>query len=218
MMRLPISALLILLIHASAFADDSRFLTLSLPYDIRVDVPRNWWVITGDLNKSLEAAGEAGANLAGYSIPAGTRVNLFRANSMPRSTFAGISITASDAELTRDELREATPDDLAQATASVKTMMTEVLEMNGRHLIEFDPIKVVEVDGHYGLLISYKKSGSQGPVIVRMTRLVVAEKEISFDLSYRESEKALWKPVVAYVEKSLRFQAHEADAGEGDNR
>jgi hypothetical protein len=72
--------------------------------------------------------------------------------------------------------------------------------------LEFYPIQKTEVSGRPGLLLSYKRSGLHGPVLVRMTRLVVGPKEISLNLSYKESEEGLWKAIIAYIEKSLRIE------------
>jgi len=172
---------------------------------VKVDVPKNWWIISGDLNTNIETAGEAGMNLAGFDVPSGKKVNLFRANSMPKTTYAGIAVNATDADIAANDILGASAPDLTELTPMMKEMMERSLAQGGLSVIEFYPIEKREIDGQPALFINYKRTGPQGPVIVRMTRLVVGNKEISLNLSYRESESVLWKPIIGYMEKSLRI-------------
>lgn len=189
-----------------AQAQDSKFATLSLPLGVRVDVPKNWWILSGDINASIETAGEAAINLIGADLPSGRKTNLFRANSMPKTTYAGIAINASDADIVADDIRGASATDLAELTPMMKEMMQRALSQGGLSVLDFYPIEKRVIDGHPALIVSYRRTGPQGPVIVRMTRLVVGDKEIRLNLSYRESESVLWKPVIGHMEKSLRIQ------------
>ena len=189
-----------------AQSHDTRFAGLSLPLGVKVEVPTNWWILSGDINASIETAGEAAVNLAGLDVRSGRKTNLFRANSMPKTTYAGIAINASDAEVEASDIRAASAADLAEMTPMMKEMMERSLSQVGLSIIEFYPIEKREIDGRPALVISYKRTGPQGAVIARMTRLVVGHKEISLNLSYRESESVLWKPIIGYMEKSLKFQ------------
>lgn len=200
---LPLS--LFALFICSAQSQETHFATLSLPYGVTVEVPKNWWIISGDLNTSIETAGEAAISLAGFDVPRGKKTTLFRANSMPRTTYAGIAINASDADIAAEDIRGASATDLAELTPTIKEMMERSLAQGGLSVIEFYPIEKRDIDGQPALFISYKRTGPHGPVIVRMTRLVFDNREISVNLSYRESEGTLWTPIVGYIEKSLKI-------------
>ena len=189
----------------SVYAQDTNFATLSLPYGVKVDVPKNWWILSGDINKTIETAGEAAVNLAGIEVPTGRKVNLFRANSMPKTTYAGISVYANDSDFSEKDLRSAGATELAELTPKLQEMMNRALSQGNLSVSEFDPVQKAEVSGHPALLVSYKRTGPRGPVIVRMTRLILGPKEISLNLSYNESETVLWKAIIGYMEKSLRI-------------
>jgi hypothetical protein len=183
---------------------DSRFTKLSLPLGVSVEVPKNWWLLNGDYNSSIETAAEAAMNLAGFPLPDGKKVNLFRANSMPRTTYAAIAINASDSELSVAELAAASDADIAALTKDFKEVMQSVFAEQKLKLLDYDPVRKVVINGHPALSITYRRSGPQGPVCVKQTRLVFGKKEIGLTLSYRESEAAIWKPIIGYIEKSLR--------------
>ena len=86
-------------------------------------------------------------------------------------------------------------------------MTQETLSAVGLKVIEFYGVRREFVGGHPALVIEYKRSGQRGAVIVQMTRLYLGgEKEILLDLSYRESEAQIWKPIVQYIRKSLRLE------------
>ena len=71
-------------------------------------------------------------------------------------------------------------------------------------VIRFDGIRREIVDGHPALLIEYVRSGPQGSVVVQMTRLFIGDKEISLNLSYRQSEADVWKPIVDHMRSTFR--------------
>lgn len=192
-----------LVLASLGHAHDSRFATLHLPLGVTVEVPKNWWLLGGDYNATIETAGEAALNLTGFQMPTGKKVNLFRANSMPRSTYAAIAINASDSELSAEGLAAASDAELAKITTTLKDGMQRILAQQDLKLLDFEPVRIVMLDGHYALSVSYRRSGPQGPVSAKQTRLLVGKKEISLNLSYRESEAALWKPIVGYITKSF---------------
>ena len=128
-------------------AEESKFAQLSLPHGVQIKVPKNWWILSGDLNTSIETAGEAALKLSGLEIPLHKETLLFRANSMPRTTYAGISVTASDAEFTSDELGETTPQEIQEATPIMKEVMAKMIAPGGFVLETFEPIELIKVDG-----------------------------------------------------------------------
>lgn len=186
-------------------AQESNFAQLRLPLGVSVEVPQNWRVISGDANRTIQSLGEAALNLAGLQLPRG-RVNLFRANSMPRTTYAGIAINAMDTDISAEELRSATNAEIRELTPLMRDELRRLLPHTNMELLEFSDVRRESVSGHPALVIEYKRSGPQGPVIVQMTRLVVGDKEISLNLSYRESEAVLWKPIVTYIRSTLKVK------------
>ena len=184
-------------------ARGSNFAKLKLPLGVSVEVPKNWRLLDGDINTTIETAAEAAMNLAGIELPRGKKVNLFRANSMPATTYAALAINATDSEINPDELKNASESEIRELSLMMSEMMQKSLSAQNLKVIEFYGVRREYVGKHPALVTEYKRTGPQGPVIVQMTRLFLGEKEISLNLSYRESEAQLWKPVIGYIRKSL---------------
>lgn len=180
----------------------SRFAKLKLPLGVSVEVPKNWWLLDGDINTNIETMAEAAMNLSGVELPKGKKVNLFRANSMPKTTYAAIAINAIDSEVDPNNLKNASEKELREFAPTLSELQQAFSRQN-MQIIEFYPVRREFVGKHPALIIEYKRSGPQGPVIVQMTRLFLGDKEISLNLSYRESEGQLWKPIIQYMRKSL---------------
>lgn len=192
------------LLVASTASAESQFVRFDLPLDISIEVPQNWWLLSGDLNTTIETAGEAATKLAGIDLPSGKKVNLLRANSMPRSTYAAIAVNATDSDILPNEVKSATTHDLKELEQMMAENMRRVIMAGNLEFLESLGLQRREVSGHPALVFSYRRSGPNGPVIVSMTRLFVGSKEISFNLSYRESEGQIWKPIIEYMKQSIK--------------
>ncbi|MEZ5429157.1 MAG: hypothetical protein R2747_23120 [Pyrinomonadaceae bacterium] len=182
---------------------NSKFRKLILPLGVSVEVPKNWWVFDEELNSTLETSAEAALNLANVELPAGKKVNLFRANSVPRTTYAGIAINATDVDIDPALLRIAPLSEIQEFKPEMQENIRESLSVVNQELLEFYDFRREFVGNHPALVIEYKRSGLEGPVIVQMTWLFLKNKKISLNLSYRESEAQIWKPIVQYIRKSL---------------
>ena len=186
---------------------DSKFRKLKLPLGVSVEVPKNWWVFDSDMNSNIETAAEAAMNLSDIELPKGKDVNLFRANSMPKTTFAGIAIIARDSDQDPEVWKNASEEEckevLKELAPEANQNMQETLSAAGLKVIEFYGMRREFIGKHPALVMELKRSGPKGAVIVQTTRLFLGKKEISLTLSYRESEAQIWRPIVQYIRKSF---------------
>ena len=191
-------------VGSSLPARNSRFALVNLPLGVSIEAPKNWRLLDGDLNTTIEAAGEAALSLAGIKLPTGQKVNLFRANSNPPTTYAGIAINATDSDITPAELLAASDAEIRELAPHMHQMLNQGFAAQNLRIIRFDGVRREIVDGHPALVIEYVRSGPQGPVVVQMTRLFIDDKEISLNLSYRQSEAGVWKPLVDHMRSTFR--------------
>ncbi len=182
----------------------SRFALVKLPLGVSIEVPKNWRLLDGDFNTTIEAAGEAALSLVGIKLPTGQKVNLFRANSNPPTTYAGIAINATDSDIPPAELLAASDAEIRELTPLMRQMFDQGFAAQNLRIIRFDDVRREIVDGHPALLIEYVRSGPQEPVVVQMTRLFIGDKEISLNLSYRRSEAGVWKPIVDHMRSTFQ--------------
>ena len=185
-------------------AKDAMFVLVKLPLGVNIEVPKNWRLLDSNSNTTIETAGEAALNLAGINLPTGQKVNLFRANSNPPTTYAGIAINATDSDISPTELLATSEADIRELAPLMHQMFDQGLATQNLRVIQFDGIRREIVDGHPSLVIEYVRSGPKGPVVMQMTRLFIGDKEISLNLSYRQSETDTWKPIVEHMRSTFR--------------
>lgn len=185
---------------------DTKFTKLKLPLGVSVEVPKNWRILDKETNSTIETAAEATLNLTNVDVQSGKKVNLFRANSVPQTTYASIAINATDSEFDPAEFENPSDDELKELTPVLKETLEKSLPKQELKILEFYDGRLEFVNAHPALVIEYKRAGPQGPVIVQMTRLLLKRKEISVNLAYRESEAQLWKPIIQYIRKSLTVE------------
>ena len=184
----------------------SRYIRLKLPLKVSVEVPKNWFILSGDVNASIEAAGEALSKLAGYDLPIGSKVNLLRANAMPSTTYASIAVNATEYDISLDELTSLSGMELKALEQQTSLSMRKSFVGQQNEFLEWLGLERKSVSGHAALVFAYRRSGPDGPVTVSMTQLFVGTKIFSFILSYKESEGSLWKPIIEYMRQSIRVE------------
>ena len=137
-------------------------------------------------------------------LPPGKKVNLFRANSMPKTTYASIAVNATDSDVAPAEISNATKAELKELEVGMAEMMKKVTAVQNLQFLGSLGLDRRMISGQVATVWRYRRSGPNGPVLVTMHRLYIGKKEISFNLAYREAESVLWKPVIEYMSQSIR--------------
>lgn len=185
----------------------TRFTKLLLPLGVSLEVPDNWLVLDGEVNRTIETAGEAAMNLSGIALPPGQALNLFRANSNPPGTYAGISVNISDSEVLPSELLSATQAEIQGLGDYFRQNLDAGLATMDQRILRFDGIRRELISGRPALVIEYVRSDLTGlSVKVQMTRLHVDDKIISLNLSYRESEAGIWLSIIRYIRSTFKVE------------
>lgn len=201
-MKLIIALALVLSLVASG--QESKFVEVRLPHGISIDVPRNWWVISGDLNQTLETSAQAVADLAGVKTM--DKVNLFRANSMPRTMYAAISINFYEGKgASPSEFNSLTSDDLKTINEQLHSETEKGFEVQGVDILDWYGTKKDTIGSKSALTTAYRRSTpGKGPVIVQINTIFTTKDMIRLTLSYREAEGVLWKPVIERIRRSFK--------------
>jgi hypothetical protein len=195
--------ILALVIGANSLqAQNTEFITVKLDYGVYVDVPINWWVISGTLNSTLESYARTLVDLTGMSSGATDKVNLFRANSMPKSTYASIAVNLSPSDVTPAQVIKATQEELQAIATSLSEELRKGIDVKGGG----PTLGKISLDGNPTVQIRYKREGLNGPVVVEMNKIVLPNRVVSLNLAYRESEERIWKLVVQRIRTSFRIR------------
>jgi hypothetical protein len=203
--KLFVLFLLVFIIPDFAFA--SNFIDLKLSRGIELKIPKNWWLLGSELNQAIETSAEAMLDLSSIAQPQGATVTLIRANSMPKSTYAAIGVTSTMPTLNSPfEIASMTKIELQILQSDIYHDLLKILPQGGNQLLNFYGLHRNLISGHPALIHEYRRSGPKGAVIVTVLQIFTSRQEISINLSYRESEQALWRPVINQIRRSITIQ------------
>lgn len=197
-------------ILSSALSDTySNFASVKLPRGIELQIPKGWWLLGADHNRVIQTSVEAAMDLSGIGLPSGQETNLIAANSMPRSTYAAIRVDSTiPPSVTLSEFASITTADVLELEAEMRQNIEKALPLQGNQLIEFIGSRIEKISDHTAIVTEYRRTGTKGPVYVQINLIYTYSQEIRINLSYRESEAALWKPVVGKIRQSIVIRRH----------
>lgn len=202
-MKTLILILGLLLVPAATYAE-SNFAHVKLPRGVHLQIPKGWWLLGNDHNRLIQTSVEAVLDLSGIGLPDGQETNLIAANSMPRTTYAAVRVVSTiPPSVSPREIQAATAADLRDIGNEIRGGLEKTLPLQNYQLLQFYGVRKDSISGHPAIVIEYRRSGPKGPVIVQINRVFTNSQEIGINLSYRESEAALWKPVVAKIRQSI---------------
>jgi hypothetical protein len=138
------------------------------------------------------------------TVPDDQETDLLRANSLPRSTYATLAVTSSPSDwATQAEVQHLSSADLAALDAQLPDEFSRMSGVINQHLLDFGGAKVATIGSYPALVIEYRRTGQNGPVVVQQNRIFTGTQEVSVTLSYREAEGAHWKPIIAHIRQSV---------------
>jgi hypothetical protein len=202
---LSLSFLFALLPLQATYAQSgSNFAPVTLPRGIELQIPKGWWLLSADHNRLIQTSVEAAMDLSGIGLPDGQETNLIAANSMPRSTYAAVRVDSTiPPSVSPSAFASITAADIRELQTEMRQNLQKLLPLQGNQLIEFFGSRIEKISGHPALVTEYRRTGPKGPVFVQINQVFTSSQEIGINLSYRESEVALWKPVVGKIRQSI---------------
>ena len=197
-----------LFVLSSAIADsNSSFAPVKLPRGIELQIPKGWWLLGADHNRAIQTSVEAVIDLSGIGLPNGQETNLIAANSMPRSTYAAVRVDSTiPPSVAPSEFASITATDIRELQTEMRQTLEKLLPLQGNKLIEFFGSRIEKISGHPAIVTEYRRTSQKGPVFVQINQIFTSSQEIRINLSYRESEMALWKPVVGKIRQSIAIR------------
>ena len=80
------------------------------------------------------------------------------------------------------------------------------MSLQGNKLIELFDTRIETVSNYPALVSEYRRTGPKGPVRVQIYQVATDNQELRINLSYRETEAAVWKPVITEIRKSITIR------------
>lgn len=182
----------------------SNFAPVTLPRGIELQIPKGWWLLSADHNRVIQTSVEAAMDLSGIGLPDGQETNLIAANSMPRSTYAAVRVDSTiPPSVAPSGFASITAADIRELQTEMRQNLQKLLPLQGNQLVEFFGSRIEKISGYPAIVTEYRRTGPKGPVFVQINQVFTSNQEIRINLSYRESEVALWKPVVGKIRQSI---------------
>ncbi|MBL8036510.1 MAG: hypothetical protein JNN16_03315 [Nitrospira sp.] len=185
----------------------TEFLTHELPEGIAIQVPAHWRVLSKDMRKNIRAATEAMAEQSDVSLRKAT--NVLHVNATPDPTGATVRVTIGPPPpFSAAELKDANQSDLIELKSIYENQMLAIQKNGGPELIESYLPRIESISGISSIAWSYRRKSATGHGAWYVTQYKVPCTSILVELtiSYRESDSALWKPILRKVRESVRIQ------------
>jgi hypothetical protein len=187
---------------------DARFRCVQLVYDISLEIPSHWNVLSQETRLNLGTAGEAIIKNAGVKAPSGKKQSLLAVNAVPDPTGATIRVSVTTPPgYTQADLTAATKSDLDQLASQMRVVFKKLEATGGPKILEVEPARIEHINNQLAIVTSYTRAGLVGPSPWQVTqyKVPVGDRLIEITLSHRQSDAAVWKPILEHVKRSIRF-------------
>lgn len=192
-----------------ATANNSNYQRVSIGEGISIEVPKHWIVHSNAEKRNFAAAAEASSRGAGIDNEhTADKATLLAVSALPTPSGAKIRVSViRPPEFTGAELAATTAKELKESRADWLSAMSKNVSATGSKLLALDTPRVEVINGQASLLVEYRRTDprSPSPWTVRMYQIPVADKMILFTISHRESDAAIFKPVLDHAKRSIRF-------------
>ena len=185
-------------------AQDSKFVSVKLPRGVALHVPKGWSLLGKDLLQLIDTSVEAAIDLSTIEVPKAKEVNLIAANSLPAYTYAALRIDSSiPPSASAAEVAALGTLDLTEMSRELVPHLEKQMQLQGNRLIEHVSTRIERISGYPTIVTEYRRTGPKGSVFVQINQIITESQELRVNLSYRESEVAIWKPVVEKMRQSI---------------
>jgi hypothetical protein len=121
---------------ANTISNESRFVMLRLPFEVAIDIPRNWWVLDDAINQLIRTSRDAALDLRGIGTSDDDETVLIAANSQP-PTYAALRIARVQPPLAvPEEVVHLTNNELAELKEEFEIEMRQFLPLQGLTFLE----------------------------------------------------------------------------------
>ena len=197
-----------------AYATDN-FVKVKLPKDVSIELPKNWVVISKDQRITLDTMVESGLDLAGVDQE-NSEIH-FAANYYKNGKTVGIinSRYYSDLELTQNDARQATVQDINELDAALKENIVKSMKAFGMSVLSWEGTKRSAINGITAFVTEYHRKALKGTGAfrVRLIRVFAGNRSFTLTVSYSEDEAFFLKTITDRVISSLRLTGiNEASA------
>lgn len=191
---------------STTFASNN-FILIRLPHDVKIEIPRNWMVLSKNQLITIDSFFQARSERAGI-FDASSDLN-FGANyyDEARKTAAIMNIRYyPDLDISQAEARGAVQSDIRELDSIVRESMREAGQIGGFSILSWNGTTKRAINGTTAFVTEYKRSPlkNNGNFKVRLVRVFNGRKSFTLTVSYREDQEYLLRPICDRIISSLR--------------
>jgi len=196
------------LFYQPVLSQDTSFRKLSLAYNISIDIPSHWLVLSKDTRKNIAAYAQASIDNAGIEGIIADKTRILAVNSAPNPTGATIRISVSiPPDYDQNDLAATTTTDLKYIRSELFSGFKKLESPGGLKVLEMQSTRIELLNNYRALVFSYIRAGVKGPSpwLVTQYKIPSGNKMIELTLSNRQSNAFLWMPIMERIKRSIRF-------------
>jgi hypothetical protein len=199
--------------HPPPVRDSRNFVSVQLPRNVSIQLPKNWLVLSGNQRITLDSAVESRLDLSG--IRSDGSIFPFAANLLDEAgkTIGMVNVRFyPDLAITQDDVKTALPSDIADLDMELRNQLQASMAAISPNLILWEGTRLVERNGIATFVSEYTRSSAlaSGHFRVRLVRVFAAERSFTLTVSYYEPAGHLLKPIADRIISSLRMDTSEA--------
>lgn len=184
----------------------NNFLPIRLPYDVQIELPRNWEVLSKNQRITIDSAVQSRNERAGI-FDASSELN-FAANYYDEAGKpAGILNVRyyPDLDVSQAEARAAGPTDIHELDSAIRESMMKAGQITGFSVLEWNGTVKQVINGATAFVTEYRRSAlkNNGTFNVRLVRIFNGTKSFTLTVSYREDREYLLRPICDRIISSL---------------
>lgn len=195
-------------------AAETSFVKVKLATGISLDLPRNWNLIQGELNKAIETSAQAVLDVSGFDTREKMDINLIAANCNPATMYASVRLNVRRPALaTPDDIRSFSTAEIKETEVGIKKGLTQMLPKQGFKLRDYISTTKEEIAGFPAIVaLARRTDDAEGKetALVWVIQIFASGRTYRLNLAYRESEAAVWKPILERVKTSIRIEKEMA--------
>lgn len=187
---------------------DTSFQRIQLPYGISLEIPSHWMMLSEESRRNLSLASESILNQAGLEDAADKAERLLAVTSTPSPPGVKIRVsTTAPYQYTQADFAAVSPADLNELRQEFYENLKKMEASGGIKVQEVEMPRVEVLNNQISLVLTYTRSDFYGPSSWQVTqyKVPVSGRLIEFTLSYRQSDAAIWKPIIENIKRSIRF-------------
>lgn len=186
----------------------NNFVLIRLPHGVRLEIPRNWAVLSPNQRITLDTAVQSRNEPAGF-FDASSDLN-FAANYFDDAgkTTALVNIRYyPDLKITQAEARTITASDISEFDIELRNLAKKSAQINGFSILAWYGTKKQTFNGATAFVTEYKRSPikNNGNFRIRLVRIFNYNKSFTLTVSYREDQQYLLKPICDRIIASLHI-------------